>query len=141
MRLGIAVVLAATLALGGCGGSDSTTAASTPKPAASTPKPALGASLPRIPDGTPTPEALSDFACDRDDKDVWRATGAVKNTTSSSVTFQVTVHVGPADGDGAVARTQRIAGVQANGSVRFDLGKIKTGSPDGPCHVQVLALR
>ncbi len=157
MRTSLAVVLAVVLALGGCGGDSSkakpsaqpsaqptaTKSPATSKKAtkkASASKPALDAALPQIPDGTPAPEALLDFACARDDKGRWRASGAVKNGTDTSVTYQVTVHVGPADGDGAAARTKRIAGVQAHGSARFDLGKIETRAPDGPCHVQVLAL-
>ena len=153
MRTCLAAVLAVVLALGGCGG-DTSKAKPTAQPAAtkspaaskkvtkkaSASKPALDAALPQIPDGTPAPEALLDFACARDDKGRWRASGAVKNGTDTSVTYQVSVHVGPADGEGAVARTKRIAGVQANGSVRFDLGTIETRDPDGPCHVQVLAL-
>ena len=62
------------------------------------------------------------------------------NTTKKPTTFQVTAHVGPADGSGAKARTKRIAAVQGNGSFRFDLGELEAGSPDGPCHVQVVAL-
>ena len=62
------------------------------------------------------------------------------NASRKSATFQVTAHVGPADGQGAKARTKRIAAVQANGSVRFDLGELDAGSADGPCHVQVVAL-
>jgi hypothetical protein len=140
MRIRLVVALALTFALSACGvGSDS---AEKPSKGASTSraKQALDASLPQVSDGTPVPAALSGFECTRDDKGTWRASGAVTNDTKKSRTFQVTVHVGPADGEGAAARTKRIAAVQTHGSVRFDLGTIESRSPDGPCHVQVLAV-
>jgi hypothetical protein len=52
----------------------------------------------------------------------------------------VTVHVGTVDGQGAPASSKHISSVQKNGSVGFELDEIETGSPDGSCHVQVLAL-
>jgi hypothetical protein len=142
MRIRHAVVLALVLALTACGGDATPDAKSTPK-ATSTPakKVALDGSLPQVAEGQPVPDALREFVCTRNEKKgTWRATGAVVNDTKKPATFQVTAHVGPADGQGAAARTKRIASVQAHGSVRFDLGAIESRSPDGPCHVQVLAL-
>ena len=104
------------------------------------PQVALDGSLPRVPEGRSVPAALTEFVCTRDDKGIWTASGAVVNDSKKSASFQVTAHVGPADGQGAAARTKRIAAVQAHGSVRFDLGKIESRSDEGPCHVQVLAL-
>jgi hypothetical protein len=138
MRIRLAAVFALMFALAACGGGGDT-----PKGKASdspSPQVALDGSLPRVPEGKPVPAALTEFVCTRDDKGIWTASGAVVNDTKKSASFQVTAHVGPADGQGAAARTKRIAAVQAHGSVRFDLGKIESRSDQGPCHVQVLAL-
>ncbi|MGI9083873.1 MAG: hypothetical protein ACR2FE_01105 [Aeromicrobium sp.] len=148
MRIRVALVFTLVLTLGACGvvGGDD------PKPqptASAAGEKAMDGALPQIPDGEPAPAALSDFTCSRDDdpstgsgdaKDTWSASGAVSNGTKKPATFQVTVHVGPADGRGAAARTKRITAVQPKGSVSFDLGDIESRSSDGPCHVQVLAL-
>jgi hypothetical protein len=139
MRIRLVAVLALMLALGACGGGENPSAKPT-KASTSPAKQALDASLPQVADGTPVPAALSGFECTRDDKSTWRASGAVTNDGKKPRTFQVTVHVGPADGQGAAARTKRITAVQPHGSVRFDLGTIESRSPDGPCHVQVLAV-
>jgi hypothetical protein len=135
MRIRIAVVLALMLALTACGLGDDAPKA---KPAAT--KVALDGALPNVAEGRSMPEALSDFACERDDKGTWSASGAVTNRASKPVSFQVTVHVGNSDGRGDPASTKRIASVQKNGSVGFEFTKVKTRAPDGPCHVQVLAL-
>ena len=137
MRIRLAVVLALMLALTACGfGGDAPKAK--PKPAAT--KAALDGALPNVAEGRPMPEALSDFTCKRDDKGTWSASGAVTNRSSKPVSFQVTVHVGAEDGQGAPASTKRISSVQKNGSVGFELAEIDTRAPDGRCHVQVLAL-
>jgi hypothetical protein len=137
MRIRLAVVLALVLALAACGlGDDAPTAK--PEPAAT--KAALDGALPNVAEGTSMPEALSDFTCERDDKGTWSASGAVTNRTSKPVSFQVTVHVGTADGRGEPASTKRISSVQKNGSVGFELDEVETRASDGPCHVQVLAL-
>ena len=133
MRIRLAAVLVLMLALSGCGLGDDAPKAK-PKPAA------MDGALPNVAEGRSTPEALSDFACERDDEGTWSASGAVTNRTSKPVTFQVTVHVGNADGQGAPASTKRISSVQKNGSVGFELEKIETRAPDGLCHVQVLAV-
>ena len=135
MRMRSAAVLALMLALTACGGGDAK-----PKDDAPTKKVAMDGALPNVANGISVPEALSDFVCKRDDKGTWTASGAVTNRTKEPVTFQVTVHVGSADGQGAPASTKRISSVQKNGSVGFELDEIETGSPDGACHVQVLAL-
>jgi hypothetical protein len=138
MRMRSAAVLALMLALTACGGGDGKPkagASDAPKKQA-----AMGGSLPNVADGIPVPEALSDFVCKRDDKGRWTASGAVTNRTTEPVSFQVTVHVGTVDGQGAPASSKHISSVQKNGSVGFELDEIETGSPDGSCHVQVLAL-
>jgi hypothetical protein len=137
MRIRLAAILALMLALAACGGGDEPKSKASGSPS---PKVAMAGSLPRVPEGRPVPAALTEFVCTRDDKGNWTASGAVVNDTKKSTSFQVTAHVGPADGQGAAARTKRIAAVQAHGSVRFDLGTIESRSDGGPCHVQVLAL-
>ena len=138
MRIRLVAVLALILALAACGGGgDSPKAKAT---SSASPKVAMDGSLPHVADGRPVPAALTEFVCTRDDKGNWTASGAVVNDTKLPASFQVTVHVGPADGQGAAARTKQIASVQAHGSVRFDLGKIESRSDKGPCHVQVMAL-
>jgi hypothetical protein len=138
MRMRSAVVLALVLALTACGGGDAKPRAEASNAPAK--KAAMGGALPNVADGTSTPEALSDFVCKRDDKGTWKASGAVTNRSKESVSYQVTVHVGSADGQGAPASTKRISSVQKNGSVGFELDEIETKTPDGRCHVQVLAL-
>ena len=137
MRMRSAVVLALMLALTACSGDAKPKAEAS---SATAKKAAMDGALPNVADGKPIPEALSDFVCKRDDKDHWKASGAVTNRSKEPVSFQVTVHVGSADGQGAPAGTKRISSVQRSGSVGFELDEIETDAPDGACHVQVLAL-
>ena len=138
MRMRSAVVLALMLALTACGGGDAKPKAEASSAPAK--KAAMDGALPNVADGRSMPEALTDFVCKRDDKGDWKASGAVTNRSKEPVSFQVTVHVGSADGQGAPASTKHISSVQKNGSVGFELDEIETKSPDGACHVQVLAL-
>ena len=132
------MVIALMLALTACGGGDAEPKTDASKAAAK--KAAMDGALPNVADGRSMPEALSDFVCERDDKGTWKASGAVTNRSKEPVSFQVTVHVGAADGRGAPASTKRISSVQKNGSVGFELDEIETRTPDGACHVQVIAL-
>jgi len=88
--------------------------------------------------GTPVPEALSKFQC-VEEKKSWTATGYVENSGKKAASFQVTVHVGAADGEPQAARTMRLSNVAAGGSVSFEVTKVPSQG-DGPCHVQVLLL-
>ena len=133
MRSRLTVAAALVVSLSACGG------VPTAKPTSEPTSSALKGSLPNVDGGRVVPDALREFTCTRDDKGRWTAAGAVVNTSTKATTFQVTAHVGPADGQGATARTQRIAAIQPKGSVRFDLGELQATS-DGPCHVRVVAL-
>lgn len=137
MRMRSAAVLALMLVLTACGDDQKTATDASPAPAK---KVALDGALPHVAGGTSMPEALSDFVCKRDGKGEWTASGAVTNRSKEPVSFQVTVHVGSADGRGAPASTKHISSVQKNGSVGFELDEIDTKTPDGACHVQVVAL-
>ena len=137
MRIRTTVAAALLVTLAGCGaGGDGAAKAS----GETVKKVAMDGALPRVAEGTPAPEALSDLRCDRDDKNQWSASGVVSNRTGKAASFQVTVHVGPADGNSASAETRRISSVQKNGSVGFEIDEIEARSVDGPCHVQVLML-
>jgi hypothetical protein len=137
MRTRTIVAAALVLALGGCGGGGDGAARASGD---SVTKVAMDGALPRVAEGTPVPEALSDLRCERDEDGTWSASGVVSNHGAHPATFQVTVHVGPADGHSAPAETRRVSSVQKNGSVGFELDEIQARSVDGPCHVQVLML-
>lgn len=128
----LAALLSTGLTLSACGGGDG------PEPGArATPTGAPTAE--GLPDGTPVPELLSGVRCNPDADGVWLAIGAVTNPTKNPVSYQVTAQVGPADGGGPAA-TRRLVDVRGGQTVRFRLEEIPTSSPDGPCHLQLLAL-
>ena len=123
------------IALGACGGG----AEPEPKPTATaTAKKSKPAPEPTLAAGTPAPEALSKFQCAKS-KDKWKASGYLSNRGKAAATFQVTVYVGPPDGERHAARTKQIASIAPGGSVSFEITKIPTEG-DGPCNVQVLRL-
>jgi hypothetical protein len=128
--------------LAGCGGGSDPEPTPSPKSPTTTaptvaPKPTVAP-----PKGTPTPEALSNFRCDRDTKDVWNASGTLANSGKAAVSFQVTVHVGEETGGDAEARTSRIPSVAPGGSTPFVIKDVPgPKTDDAPCHVQVLARR
>ncbi|AXT83769.1 hypothetical protein C6I20_00195 [Aeromicrobium sp. A1-2] len=131
------LAVALLLVLTGCGGG------SDPEPAASA-KPKATASATTVkptvapPEGTPAPEALSKFTCDKNSKGTWSASGYVANASKGKVTFQVTVYVGEATGGPEQAKTQRVT-VAGGGSAKFSIAKVPAPKAGGPCHVQVLA--
>lgn len=119
----------ALLALAGCsGGGD-------PAPAATTAAPGAGATI-GVPSGTAAPEALSAFRCNAVKDKTWVAAGFVANDGKQPVTYQVTVYVGPADGQTRPGRTLEVPKVAAGGSSRFEITDIAAGG--STCHVQVL---
>lgn len=130
--MGWIVSTAALLVLSACSGSGSAPTA-TPAPTNTV------SAAPGGPEGTPAPEALSDFTCaadgKKDDAD-WKATGLLSNDGKAAATYQVSVYVGPSDGATRAASTREVAEVKAGGSVKFEIDGIKA---DGStCQVQVL---
>lgn len=125
-----ATLIAAALLTTACSGDDAPAARATPSASPT----AQG-----LPEGTSVPELLSGVRCNPDDDGVWRAVGVVTNPTRNPVSYQVTAQVGPADGEGP-ATTRRLVDVAAGQKVRFRLDEIPTSSPEGPCHLQLLAL-
>ncbi|KQO36435.1 MULTISPECIES: hypothetical protein [unclassified Aeromicrobium] len=128
----LAPILAVAVLTAGCSGDDPQPAT---KPTATASPTASG-----LPAGTPVPELLSGVRCNPDDDGVWAAVGVVSNPTKNPVSYQVSAQVGPADGAGP-ATTRRLVDVAAGTKVRFRLDEIPTSSPDGPCHLQLLALQ
>jgi hypothetical protein len=134
MRIPVAAALALVVALGGCGGSDepaepTATKTAEPKPSASI----------AVETGKPAPQDLASFRCAADAKGRWNAVAIVSNTTKKAQDYQITVHVGPAEGEASPARTQSIGRINAGGSVTVRVLKIPAAAPDGPCQVQLLA--
>lgn len=130
----LAVVI--VLMLAGCGGGgEEPKKAATPTPTATkaAPRPTIAA-----PTGTPVPEALSQFACAKDAKGVWNASGTIANSGKRKATFQVTVFVGEAAGSDEKAMTKQLADIQAGGSAKFAVTKVPAPKAGGPCRVQVL---
>ncbi len=125
-----APLLVVALAASACSGGD--------EPAAR-PTPSASPTAEGLPEGTAVPELLSGVRCNPNDEGVWAAVGVVTNPTKNAVSYQVTAQVGPADGAGP-ATTRRLVDVKAGQKVRFRLDEIPTSSPDGPCHLQLLAL-
>ncbi len=130
------LAVALILVLAGCGGGSD----GKPPPAKTSAPPSAVPTKPTVaaPSGTPMPEALSRFRCEKDAKDSWRASGYVANTGKSKVTFQVTVYIGEAAGGTEDAKTRQVPGVVGSGSARFTIDKIPAPAEGGACHVQVL---
>jgi hypothetical protein len=133
MRVWLVSVLLVLLTA--CGGGDDEAAPATTDgetAAATKTEPASAA-----PAGTPVPEALSGFRCERNASGEWNALGVVANPAKSKAVFQVTVYVGVANGGEEQAATTEVT-VAAGGSAEFSLKRLPATDPEGPCHVQVL---
>ena len=138
----VGMALALCLVLAGCGGGGDDTATPPKAKATTKVKPSATPSAKptrAAPTGVPAPQALSDFQCFPDDKGIWNSTGLLENTSKKSVTYQVTVFVGQANGKDAKAMTKPYAYVRGGTSVRVELKKLPAPGDAKQCYVQVLA--
>jgi hypothetical protein len=144
MRIPAAAALTLVLALGACGGGGddtgepTSTKTSATKKVAKTATPTPTATV-STGTGKPAPQDLTSFRCERDSKGRWNAVAVVSNGTKKAQDYQITVHVGPAEGEPSPARTQSVGRVNAGGSVTVRVLKIPAQATDGPCQVQLLA--
>ncbi len=130
------VVLVACGALAGCSSGENPEPQPTPSAPVAQNEPAQTPSA-AAPTGSPAPEALSSFRCEPAKKDAWVAAGFLANKAKKkAASYQVSVHVGPLDGDPRQVRTLQVAKVAAGGSVRFEITKIPADGDE--CHVQVV---
>ncbi|MGJ9422205.1 hypothetical protein [Aeromicrobium sp. CF3.5] len=127
----------ALFALVGCGSSESAEPEAPASPSASaSPTPAVTPEA-ASPTGAPEPQALSEFRCSAgEDGSPWTASGLLSNSGKDAATYQVSVYVGPLDGDTREVRTLRIDPINPGESDRFDLDDVPAGGDT--CHVQVL---
>lgn len=93
------------------------------------------------PTGVPVPEALSAFQCESDGTGTYTASGALKNDTKATVTFQVTVNVGRPGTAPQAAATRQLPKVGAGDSVTFEITKVPIVDESGACHVQVVTTK
>ena len=133
----VAAPVAALCLVAACGSSPPASPAPTPPAAASPSAPAPSPEA-AAPTGDPAPEALSDFRCAAGDGDTWTAAGVLTNRGKGAAVYQVSVYVGPLDGESREVRTIRIDRLDPGGSDRFDLDDVPAGGDS--CHVQVLRL-
>lgn len=133
----VATLVAALGLLSGCG-SETVAPAATPPATPSVPPPTPEAAAPT---GDPAPEALSDFRCaaGADGEDTWTAAGVLTNRGKAAAVYQVSVYVGPLDGESREVRTLQVDRIDPGGSDRFDLDDVPAGGDT--CHVQVLRIR
>jgi hypothetical protein len=148
MRIPVAAALVLLVALGGCGGGDEPASSNAPTKDTSTRDHALKeltektkarADQLSAEHGKPAPQDLTSFRCARDAKGQWNAVAVVSNSAKKAQSYQITVHVGPAEGEESPARTQSVGRVNAGGSVTVRVLKVPAAAPDGPCQVQLLA--
>jgi hypothetical protein len=121
------------LILGACGGSEEPAAKAPATASAPTTTPSVKGT------GTPAPQALSGFRCEKNDDGDWMAEGLLANPSKAKATYQVTVYIGSATGGGEQARTQQVPSVAPGGSVKVTIMKVPAPDDGGTCHVQVLA--
>ncbi|MEJ7635050.1 hypothetical protein [Aeromicrobium sp.] len=134
------LAVALLLVLTGCGGGSDGKAPATDKTTGSPVAAPTKATI-APPSGTPAPEALSKFRCDKSAKGPWRASGQLSNVAKTKAKFQVTIYIGQASGGQEQAKTTKTADVAPGRSVRFVIDKVPAAADGGPCRVQVLVTK
>lgn len=121
----------ALVLLAGCGGSgDGEASPKTSEP--------TDPATPALAEGEPAADALKDFVCRADDKDVWSATGSVKNSGKVATGYQVAVLV--AGEDAGNAKTADIEKIQPDESASFELKELPATGEHPRCRVSVIRL-
>jgi hypothetical protein len=123
------IAISALAVLTACGGSPSTSGNDQPNDDKST--------LPTVSAGTVMTDALTEAHCVRDKDDRWQASGRVKNTADKKLSFEVRIHIGPADGKEGRAHVQLVDDLKPGKSVEWSVDKVTTDDADGPCQIQV----
>ncbi len=138
------IAVAVCLLLSGCGaGSEPATrptpdaVATTATTKATTPTPTSTPSV-LTPTGVSALPDLKDFQCSAGADGVWNSTGILENTSKRTVTYQVTVFVGEANGQRSKAQTKQYV-VSPEGSAKIGLTKLPAPKGVAQCYVQVLA--
>jgi len=125
----VLVALSALAVLTACAGPTSAPGKDQPQADKST--------LPTVSAGTVMTDALTEAHCVRDKDDRWQASGRVKNTADRKLSFEVRIHVGPADGKEGRAHVQLVDDVEPGKSADWSVDKVATDDADGPCQIQV----
>jgi hypothetical protein len=123
------VTLAGLAILTACGGS--------PDPQASVKNKDDKSTLPALSVGTVQPDALGSAHCTLEPDGAWHANGTVKNTSTKTLSFDVRIHVGPADGKSGPAHVQRVDEVKPGKEVPWSVPNVTAADPAGPCQIQV----
>lgn len=131
------IAVAVCLLFAGCGAGGAPPAKATPTTKAVTPTP-LGTPSIAAPTGASALQSLNDFQCAAGADGVWNSTGILQNTSKKTVTYQVTVFVGKANGERSNAKTKQYV-VSPEGSARIGLTKLPAPKGAAQCFVQVLA--
>lgn len=124
----LSMALAGLVAVAACGGS--------PKSADSAGKDDKS-TLPALSAGTVQPDALGSAHCTLEPDGAWHANGTVRNAKTSTLSFDVRIHVGPADGKTGPAHVQRVDDVKPGKEVPWSVPNVTVQDPAGPCQIQV----
>lgn len=125
----VLIAFAVVAVLSACGGSPSPSDTDQSKGDKST--------LPRISAGTVMPEALAAAHCSSNEDGRWKANGSVKNPTDRKLSFEVLIHVGPANGKDGRAHVQAVDDLKPGKSADWSVSNVSADDPDGPCQIQV----
>lgn len=123
------LALSVLLAIAGCGGS--------PSPASHSPTPSAGRTGPKVSAGTVLPEALKFARCSPTEAGTWAAAGVLINPTDKTLSFDISIHIGPADGKPGPAYVKRIDDAAPGKKITWSVPSVPAASPAGPCQIRV----